>query len=277
LGALHRTENGDEGILLKHKELKKRLDDNVNLKVYGNVRFLGMNCKHRSGGSVKISFTQPSQVTGVNKSRRIEFWERSKRRLMQGSLVCIASRTNQLATDETGSPNLQMILGVVTVRDAEVMGQDESFACIEVSLADPKEYVRTLGGANSDDGASSQWFLVEATGSFFESYRPILQALQNCVPATLPFGKYLAPTKEEMEVVHTARMCIDPPMYTRAPGFVFDLSILLRARMPCQLDVQSSESVELAVTMLQSYSDLDDTQAQALVATLCREVALIRG
>ncbi|CAO3565268.1 unnamed protein product [Mortierella alpina] len=277
LGALHRTENGDEGILLRHKELKKRLDDNVSLNVYGNVRFLGMNCKHKSGGSVKISFTQPSQLTGVNKSRRIEFWERSKRRLMQGSLICIASRANQLATDETGIPNLQMILGVVTVRDTEAMGQDESFACIEVSLADPKEYVRTLGGAKSDDGASSQWFLVEATGSFFESYRPILQALQNCVPATLPFGKYLAPTKEEMEAVDTARMCIDPPMYTRAPGFVFDLSILLRARVPCQLDVQSSESVKLAVTMLQSYSGLDDTQAQALVATLCREVALIRG
>ncbi|KAF9966742.1 hypothetical protein BGZ70_001435 [Mortierella alpina] len=277
LSALHRTENGDEGILLKHKELKKRLDDNVNLNVYGNVQFLGMNCKHKSGGSVKISFTQPSQLTGTSKSRRVEFWERSKRRLMQGSLICIASRTNQPTTDDTGIPNFQMVLGVVTVRDSEALGQDDSFACIEVSLADPKEYVRTLGGENSGNGASSQWFLVEATGSFFESYRPILQALQNCVPGTLPFGKYLAPTKEEMEAVHTARMCIDPPMYTRAPGFVFDLSILLRARMPCQLDVKNSESVKLAVAMLQRYSDLDDTQAQALVDTLCREVALIRG
>ncbi|KAF9982115.1 hypothetical protein BGZ75_006502 [Mortierella antarctica] len=277
LNALHRTENGDESILLKHKELKKRLDDNVSLNVYGNVQFLGMNCMHKSGGSIKISFTQPSQLTGTSKSRRVEFWERSKRRLMQGSLICIASRTNQTPVDDTGIPNFQMILGVVTVRDAEVLGKDDSSACIEVSLADPKQYVRTLGTTNSGNGASSQWFLVEATGSFFESYRPILQALQNCVPATLPFGKYLAPTKEEMEAVHAAKVGIDPPLYTRAPGFVFDLSILLRARLPCHLDAKSSESAALAVTMLQHHSGLDDTQAQALVETLCREVALISG
>ncbi|KAF9281867.1 hypothetical protein BGZ68_006340 [Mortierella alpina] len=275
--ALHRTENGDEGILLKHKELKKRLDDNVSLNVYGNVQFLGMNCMHKSGGSIKISFTQPSQLAEANKNKRVEFWERSKRRLMQGSLICIASRTNQPTLDDTGTPNFQMILGVVTVRDTEAMGKDESSACIEVSLANPKEYVRTLSTTNSGGGASSQWFLVEATGSFFESYRPILRALQNCVPATLPFGKYLAPTTEEMEATHTAQIAIDPPMYSTAPGFVYDLSILLRARMPCRLDVKSSESAALAVAMLQRHSTLDDTQAQALVNTLCREVALIRG
>ncbi|KAG0209060.1 hypothetical protein BGX28_000160 [Mortierella sp. GBA30] len=275
---LQKIENGDEGILLKHKELKKRLDDNVSLNVYGNVQFLGMNCLHKAGGSVKISFTQPPQLLNTNKQRRTEFWERSKRRLMQGSLVCIASRSGVSTTDDaTQHSNFHMLLGVVATRDTEALARDEGFACIDISLADPKQYVSTLNTAKSHVDSSNQWFLVECTGAFFESYRPILEALQRCMPATLPFGKYLAPTQEEMEVLQATKMTIDPPLYTRAPNFTFDLSVLLRGRRPCALNTMDSQSATAAVNMLQQYSTLDDTQATALVETLCREIALISG
>ncbi|KAF9358197.1 hypothetical protein BGX26_002264 [Mortierella sp. AD094] len=90
-----------------------------------------------------------------------------------------------------------------------------------------------------------KWLLFETVGGFFEAYRPVLIALQSCVPGTLPFGKY-------------------------------DLSVLLKNRKHF-LDTRDQESIAKAVNALQVGSSLDDTQAKALVETLCREVALISG
>ncbi|CAO3568680.1 unnamed protein product [Mortierella alpina] len=275
LAALRNTDKGDEGILLKHKELKKQLDNDVSLNVYGNVRFLGMTCTHKVGGSVEVAFSQPPQIQGANKKRRQEFWERSKRRLMQGSLVCIISRSEPANGVDIGSPKFHMILGVISSRDVGILAKDENEASIQLSLTDPTLYLLTLSTEHKA-GTPKQWFLVESTGTFYEAYRPVLTALQNCVPATLPFGKYLAPTKEEMEAVQNTKSTIDPPLYTRAPEFEFDLSVLIGSQR-CRLNVLDALSIGNAVDMLQQYSTLDDTQSLALVETLCREVALISG
>ncbi|KAG0210173.1 hypothetical protein BGX28_009613 [Mortierella sp. GBA30] len=276
LTALERTDVGKEGILLKHKELKKHLDNDVSLNVYGSVRFLGMTCTHRVGGSVEVVFAQPPQALGANKRRRAEFWERSKRRLMQGSLVCIASRAWPSDSDDTGSPNFHMILGVVSSRDIGVLANDENEASIQISLTDPTLYLLTLS-TEHNAGTPNQWFLIESTGAFYEAYRPVLKALQNCVPATLPFGKYLAPTKEELNEMQNTKATVDPPLYTRVPGFEYDLSVLLDGDQRCRLNVMDALSLRVAVDMLQQHSTLDNTQSLALVETLCREVALISG
>ncbi|KAF8943029.1 hypothetical protein BGZ47_005904, partial [Haplosporangium gracile] len=281
ISLLERTDKNSDTTLLKQKELRKQLNDSVSLNVYGNVQFEGMNNTKQLAGSILMSFSQPPQIVDEPTKRRKEFWERSRRRLMQGALVCIASRAPSNSaghhTDpRSGTQNFRMILGVITQRDVDVLAKDPKVAQIHISLSDPLSYLLMLDSTRQNS-AAEQWFLVESTGSFFESYRPILKALQICVPATMPFGKYLAPTSEEMLQFAAQKGTIDSPLYTRAPEFRFDLSILLKNNQPCQLEVDNSQSVEKAINMLRAHSTLDDTQASALVETLSREIALIKG
>ncbi|KAG0001862.1 hypothetical protein BGZ79_004031 [Entomortierella chlamydospora] len=276
LNALERTGKGNEDILLKQKELRKYIDDNVNLTVYGNVQFMGMNCTKQLSGSVDIAFAQPPSLVGASHKKRTEFWDRAKKRVMQGALVCITSRADDdTAARNTGSKSFQMILGVVTKRDPEILAKDPNFAHIHISLTDPKNYLVMLNSTTQSN--STQWFLVESTGGFYGSYSPILKALQKCVPASLPFGKYIAPSITDLNNVQAnEKPTIDPPLYARAPRFTFDLSVLLKG-LPCRLNVSDPYSVRIVEADLQSYSTLDKTQATALVETLCREVALISG
>ncbi|KAF9106327.1 hypothetical protein BGX27_009208 [Mortierella sp. AM989] len=276
LTALERTGKDNEDLLLKQKELRRYIDDNVSLNVYGNVQFLGMNCTKQLSGSVEIAFAQPPNLVGATHKRRIEFWERSKKRVMQGALVCIARRTDDDISDRsTGSKPFQMILGVISKRDSEALAKDAKFAHVHITLTDPKKYLDMLNSTTQHK--ATQWFLVESLGGFFESYRPILKALQNCVPASLPFGKYIAPSQADLDNSKTNGMAIvDPPLYARAPGFTFDLSVLLSGTRN-RLNASDPQSALIAEKALQSYSTLDNTQAKALVETLCREVALISG
>jgi hypothetical protein len=138
---------------------------------------------------------------------------------------------------------------------------------------DPKLYFAMIDATNPRE--SRQWFLVEPSGAFFESYRPVLEVLQTRLPSTMPFGKYMAPTNEEAEAM-LPEVHIDPPMYARAPGFRFDLSVLMNGQ-ELKLDVTNPESPDMVLGALQGCETLDNTQARALVNTLCREVSLING
>jgi hypothetical protein len=283
LNVLERIDKKNEEKLLRQRDLKKLLQDGVSLNVYGNVRFLGIDCSKGLGGSVQITFNQPPHLVGTPLKKRSDFWERSKRRLMQGALICIASRST-LNQNDAGhaTPAFQMALGVVTRRDVPTMAKDEKVASIHVQLTDLKLYLDMLS-SQTQMGDQEQWYLVESTGAFYESYRPILAALQKCEPASLPFGKYIAPTKEESAaMIH--RVVVDPPIYARAPGFRFDLSVVMGGQ-PLRLDANNRQSATDAIAALQRRSyltdtkskPLDETQAKALVETLCREVSLISG
>ncbi|GJJ72575.1 hypothetical protein EMPS_04933 [Entomortierella parvispora] len=275
LSALYDTPYGAEDRLLANKELRRVLDNNVNLNVYGNVQVFGMIMEKHTGGNIEIGFTQPPQILGASKERRTvmrrtEFWKRSKNRLMHGGLVCLISRADGLTTRGDTENDFQLILAVIANRNDEALAKDENVARIHITLANPLQYLDLLNSGRT----SKHWFLVESPGAYFGSYRPILKALQLSIPASLPFGKYLAPTAEELAERGNT---VDPPIYARAPTFSYDLSVLLTGRT-CNLDVNNVDSVQQAVrTLQQGGSTLDQTQAIALVDTLCREVALING
>ncbi|KAG0011934.1 hypothetical protein BGZ82_002804, partial [Podila clonocystis] len=113
LSALQHTPLGEEDRLLKNKELRKVIDGNVSLNVYGNVEVLGMIMDKNTGGNIELGFSQPPQILGtVNKNRRTEFWERSKNRLMHGGLVCLVSRAQGPLDGnlDASTPNFQLIL-----------------------------------------------------------------------------------------------------------------------------------------------------------------------
>ncbi|KAF9370074.1 hypothetical protein CPC16_003976, partial [Podila verticillata] len=219
LAALERTPFGQEDRLLQNKDLRKVLDNNVNLYVYGNVQVFGMIMDKNTGGNIELGFSQPSKILGAKKEKRVEFWKRSKNRLMHGGLICLISRTERvLDGDQDGStPNFQLVLAVIADRDNEVLAEDDKVARLSITLADPLQYLLLLNSASRK--SSKHWFLVESSGAYFGSYRPILKALQLCIPASLPFGKYLAPTAEEQAEIKNIKNFVEPPIYARAPTF----------------------------------------------------------
>ncbi|KAG0236616.1 hypothetical protein BGW42_003032 [Actinomortierella wolfii] len=284
LEALRKTAPDQQGALLNRRELRRIMGSDVSLYAYGNVKFIGTNVERHLQGSIKISFDHPPQIKNQSGRQRETFWTRSKKRLMQGSLVCFIYPAEEEEREEEGEEepqaahhnrNVHLSLGVITYRDIREMAKDPEKAVINITLTDPTEYCRFVSATNSSAIRSRDCLMVESMGGFFEAYRPILKALQTHDPGDMPFGKYLAPTEEQESTVDVVD--VDPPLYARAPGFNFDLSILLQSPVTYRLDVQDPLSRQQAVVTLRAHSTLDDTQSQALVDSLCREVALISG
>ncbi|KAG0088484.1 hypothetical protein BGZ92_006112 [Podila epicladia] len=262
----------EEARLLDIKELRKVIAGHVSLNVYGNVQVLGMTTEKNIDGNIGIEFSQPPEILRIaNKSQRTDFWERSKNRLIHGGLICLVGRDQSaLGSGQNAfTPITQLVPAVITRRETESLAKNDKVAQISVTLADPLQYLLLLS-------SGKRWFIVESPGTDFGSYRPILKALQHTIPASLPFGKYLAPTAEEQAKIKNIKSFVDPPIYARAPTFHFNLSVLLNGRK-WRLDVSNTISIEKTISTLQKDSTLDDSQAKALVETLCREVALIHA
>ncbi|KAF9957029.1 hypothetical protein BGZ65_002278, partial [Modicella reniformis] len=265
-----------QGDLLRQGTNRGQNDD-VHVDVYGSVRFFGLDCGKRAIYST-VSFAQPYQGNRVTKAKRVEFWEQSQKRLMQGSLVFFV-RCNIVGPSSAQDwPAAQVVPGIVAYRNINSLAKDGRYSRIHISLTDPKSYVTILNATSSyqSKGSHEQWYLVEPSGGFFESYRSALGALQNRLPTAFPFGKYLAPTEEETETMLATGVRVDPPMYARSPNFRFDLSILLKGR-GFKLDVTNPVSIAKGIKVLQESKVLDITQSKALVEALSREVALVNG
>ncbi|CAG8807736.1 13961_t:CDS:1, partial [Racocetra fulgida] len=90
------------------------------------------------------------------------------------------------------------------------------------------------------------------------SYFHILKTLQETSPSSLPFERYLAPQEIESS---PSFAIVDPPTYARAPGFSFDLSVLLEDKTKqITLNIADISSHKTVIQNLQSLSRLDDSQ-----------------
>ncbi|KAG0254458.1 hypothetical protein DFQ27_006824 [Actinomortierella ambigua] len=278
LEALRKVNPDRQGSLLNRRELRQLVGQDVAVYAYGNVVFRKTNTARHLQGSINITFDQPPQAVSESIRQRTIFWQRSKKRLMQGSLVCFIFPAQDddedvdLQESTKKSHRIHLCLGVVSYRDVREMNCDPYRAAINIVLQNHGDLNRFI---NARANGTRDVFMVESMGGFFEAYRPVLKALQTCEPGEMPFGKYLAPADDQK--TDDAVAVVDPPMYARAPGFEFDLSVLLNHPATSKLDVLDPRSCQQAVTALRTHSNLDDTQSQALVDALRREVALISG
>ncbi len=109
----------------------------------------------------------------------------------------------------------------------------------------------------------------------FESIRPFLEALKR-EPESFPFKKYLV----HPDSGSIREIVIDAPRYSTLPGFSFTLDCLVgreEGEEPLRLRATDASSVGAARSQLKARSCLDDSQVDALVDSLTREVALIQG
>ncbi|KAK3828922.1 MAG: hypothetical protein J3Q66DRAFT_21685 [Benniella sp.] len=213
----------------------------------------------QSKHSATVIFAQPHQTRRKPDPQRKEFWERSRKRLMQGALVFMVDLSGDNGHGSClmrDGETYHVIIGIIADRNIQELSQDEECARICVSLVDPELYVAMIDATHpsKSDQKSKQWNLVEPRADFFDNYRPILKVLQSQDPFTTPFDRYLAPTDEESNTMRFVEAKVDPPMYARAPGFQFDLSNLMEGER-LTLNVNSRESVHAALHALQDCKD----------------------
>ncbi|CAB4484431.1 unnamed protein product [Rhizophagus irregularis] len=309
------------------KELKKIQDgggrfsynngvnENGDLQVYTNIRFANIICDKRKGFACTIRFTPP-RISAKNARGRREYWERSKR-LLTGSLITLIlpnpnpkkvdsddSTNNNINTSISNFDFYSLYFGVVISRDEVALSRDENSASIDIHFIDPSIYPIALSEIinynKTRKESLEKRFMVESTGVYLEAYYHILKTLQTTNPSSLPFEKYLAPNFDDMNndenkkgkmkegENYTLDIKVENPIYTRAPGFRFDLSILCKNQHNIQLNVADECTHDEVAKNIVKYSNigklpngtpygLDETQAKALISSLTREIALVEG
>jgi hypothetical protein len=188
---------------------------------------------------------------------------------MNGNLVCLLWPSE----DKTEH---SLFFGVVH-RDEELLAKYEDRSEIDINFTDAAVYPLAINDiANRKNQNSAPTFMVESTGIYLESYYHILKTLQNTNDSTLPFEKYLASEGiDDEDQTRTSAWswlwsgkskknftAVDVPDYARAPGFHFNLSVLLHNRQQQLLlnVANKSEHKHVIEELKRNGSILDETQ-----------------
>lgn len=113
--------------------------------------------------------------------------------------------------------------------------------------------------------------IVEFPGVLLPAFMPTLTALKAIsINGDLPFSDFLAPSQGSGQRTVT----VPPPSYTQRAGFRFKLDPIVQGRA---LSFDPSSLKQSDIKDLEQASDLDETQASALLSSLSRSFALIQG
>ncbi|CAH1759698.1 5746_t:CDS:10, partial [Entrophospora sp. SA101] len=256
-----------------HNDGGKFKHNDGGLHVYSNIMFENIPVDKHRGFILKVSFKQP-HMKSKNKEGRKLYWKKSNK-LMNGSLICLLLPANEQASFQKINDQYSFFFGIVASRDETDLCKER--AEIGIEFMDNSVYpvaIRQLFSKHDKrNNFTSSNFMVESAGVYFESYYHVLKTIQSTNPSTLPFIQYLAPTINDDKSIG-----VQAPVYARAPNFYFDLSTLLKDKSKrLSLNVNDVNSYQNVIKELQLNSQLDDTQAKALVLSLCHEIALIQG
>lgn len=241
--------------------------------VYKQVTVRSVAMHRHSGMQFLVGFSQPSNLRGMESTKRKEWWKLSKR-LQESALVCLLDPRGFaiFCTVSTADrPNGRMKSNLTEEKLSGSLSENVHVASIVLELVEPTEdnwqYILDCQVSKRSLLIS----LVEFPGILLPSFQPTLLALQNMQKvADVSMSEYLAPHD-----VNSLSLLVDvpPPVYTTTPGFSFDLKCIMDDKT--SLKVEFSQPVDME--RLQQHSTLDSAQAEALVRTLQRRIGLIQG
>jgi len=232
--------------------------------LYTGVQFAPVKAERRNF-TVGLSLdAPPGGSRDQNKKKRAEYWDHSKR-LQRGSLVALVliyPGRFQVFLGTTVSTGAD--IGESAKADADKIQLRISFFDAEIELMALRRQPITIN--------SSTYAVLLDNNIMFEAIQPFLRTLQEVEPTSIPFADTISHTGS------LNSLQVDPPRYARVPGFRYDLQCLARPGLNIpNLDINNETAVALARRHLVRSSELDPSQADALIETLARGVSLIQG
>ena len=198
--------------------------------------------------------------------KRVDYWKNAgSKKLSSGSLVA-------LVIVSRGSSMVYLANLVSTADDiAESAKYLEESIQVQATFFDPEVEIEALKMEKITIDTKTFAILID-TGTMFESIRPFLKTLGTMDSTSIPFSRYIC-AQVPLDDIE-----IHPPKYTTAPGFRFKLqSVAKPGQIIDPLDVNNPASIARARLQLQQFSVLDPSQADGVVDSLTREIALIQG
>jgi hypothetical protein len=266
------------------------------------VRYISFD--QRRGLEARISFDQLSTLRKRPASERRKWWEESKR-LEEGVLLCFVS-----IIDKKSSLLFFTVSEKCTdPKKDHSLSSHEQNSTIVTKLATRNQIdmeLMTQLSCRNVRGA-----LIEFPGIILATFVPILENLQNMQRLSrLPFRQWILPDRITAFGQGSELLDIPPPLYARDPGFVFSLDSIVKgadgglsmnprvsadeiARQDpwialleslwndaggrFSLDPRTSVDDVAIIDELETRTELDRGQCQALIAALTREFAFIQG
>ncbi|KAJ9610538.1 hypothetical protein H2200_005315 [Cladophialophora chaetospira] len=253
---------------------------NIRRLTYNNARVVHTDFNSWQGILLTIGFDQPTHLREYSTKLRKEWWE-SQKRLRIDSLLCLLSSHGSLlfcSVIEPRKPDLHSPskrTDLLDPGDHSADSETEShrdlftnalhaFVTISVTTENANEALTFIRMSS----AASDVKIVEFPGVLLPSFEPTLRALQKMLRSPeLPFSEYLAAEP------HVDIPVIAPPHYATKPGFRFDLSSIMKEKEPLWMAVDDTSDY----TAFRDNSLLDPAQADALLNSLNRSIALIQG
>ena len=238
--------------------------NSVMFQVYTNVEFSPVKAERRELTVGLILDAPAGTARSTDRKAREEYWKRS-RRLASGSLVCfLLVRGGAL----TIYPGTIVSTNTEVVESAKIYDDQVE---IRIRFFDPEVELKALRRDKGQPDQSSHSLLID-NNIMFESIRPFLQTLQTIEPTSIPFHRYIS-EQSELSAVQ-----IHPPSYALSPRFGFQLECLSKnGDYIHPLNASDPASVIRARWQLREFSYLDESQCDAVVDVLTREVGLIQG
>ncbi|KAK5702101.1 hypothetical protein LTR97_004921 [Elasticomyces elasticus] len=245
--------------------------------VYRNVAVSNFAFDSANGLEFAFSFDQPKNLQSMTVAHRRQWWEESWH-LGPDTLLCLLSSGGSAAFFVVSSPPTRQRNDVVKGNKPRSLHksydlwseQDRAHVIAKpVNQADVYPLLDQLLSRYPD-----QLSLVEFPGVVLPAFKPTLLAMQSMIETQdLPFAEILAPVSRIADPGR--KMDLAPPIYALKPDFSYDLSSITDDGTCIRL----SPALELGETIseLAAHSTLDHGQAEAVVYSLSRSLALIQG
>ncbi|KAH8998206.1 hypothetical protein EDB86DRAFT_3148849 [Lactarius hatsudake] len=238
--------------------------NSVNFQLYTGACFAPLRAERRDFTVGLTLDSPPGAPRDQNGKKRAEYWEHSKR-LQHGSLVALAL---------ISPGRFQVFLGTTVSSGgdiAEFAKTNEGTIQLRVSFFDAEIELIALRRQPISLDKSTFSVLID-NQIMFEALHPFLRTLKDVEPTSVPFSTLISYTG------NLSSMPVVPPRYTRVPLFKYNLQCLARpGERISNVDVNNPTSVAIARQQLTRSSNLDPSQADAVIGTLTREVSLIQG
>jgi len=246
--------------------------DSLMFNVYTGVRFVSLVPDWKGISTRVIIDVPPGRARSNHAGSRVSFWQSmGGKRLFQGGLIGLVWQSGRRTAVHLGT----IVSSTKELTDYARLNPDH--IALRIVFFDTKLELRILQELrnNTSQNFQSDTKVLVESPVMFEAIRPFLQALQT-EPEDVPFPRYLV--HQPLDQLKT--IDLQPPQYTRLPNFKFQLSSLFDKEAEIDdfsLSVTDQESVQRARILLRERSRLDPSQADAVVDSLTREVALIQG